>query len=545
MGNPGTWGPAEQSIAYGAVARATHMAGLDQVDNLNGDTNKVTTAAFATSTTSGTEAGRAQITATGLTASAWSDPVAGEGAARGLAFRNYVNNTSASITFKASAVLDGEFSRPWFPMGPGTLIAGAAIHVYDATKFAAALNGSGTTAAQYLLGGYQLVTAMDPSAAFQNLDTLLASALLGGGSSFLSNQAPYSNVTFGQPVEDTVSTNLITVAAQQVFTIVFDVATSATIGGDVYFLDTLAPATNFFTDSNGAPVSGISTSGPAPVIPPAVSSISLSPASATNFVKSPTTVTATVIGSDSNPVAGAIVKYTVTSGPNTGLTGGGQTDSNGLASFSYTGISGAGTDTVQASIGAVASNSVQSVWQRVTPTISWMKPADVTFGTALGNGQLDASSSVPGTFTYNPGAGTVLAVGANQSLSATFTPTDSVTYNVGNASTTINVNAGLRTAPQIIVTSALSRNGNITVQLTLANAGTSAAGNVTLTSVKIGSTSGTPVPLNLGTIGANSMAIATIAVPGSVGVSGAPGSLTITGTYDGGSFSTAARITLP
>jgi uncharacterized protein YjbI with pentapeptide repeats len=58
-----------------------------------------------------------------------------------------------------------------------------------------------------------------------------------------------------------------------------------------------------------------------------------------------------------------------------------------------------------------------------TPTITWAQPAALPFGAPLGAGQLDATASVPGTFSYDPPAGTLLAVGS-QTLSTTFTPTD-------------------------------------------------------------------------------------------------------------------------
>jgi hypothetical protein len=87
--------------------------------------------------------------------------------------------------------------------------------------------------------------------------------------------------------------------------------------------------------------------------------------------------------------------------------------------------------------------------------------------------------------------------------------------------------------------------GNVVVQLTVSNTGGTPANNVTLTSVKVGSLAATPLPQNLGTIGASASAQATVSVPGSVGVSGAASSLTAAGTYSGGIFSLSARIALP
>jgi uncharacterized delta-60 repeat protein len=85
---------------------------------------------------------------------------------------------------------------------------------------------------------------------------------------------------------------------------------------------------------------------------------------------------------------------------------------------------------------------------RATPTITWANPADIVYGTPLGATQLDATSSwtlggtivsVPGNFTYTPAAGTVLGVGNHQTLSVSFTPTDTTDYADASATTTINV----------------------------------------------------------------------------------------------------------
>ena len=59
------------------------------------------------------------------------------------------------------------------------------------------------------------------------------------------------------------------------------------------------------------------------------------------------------------------------------------------------------------------------------PTVSWSAPSPIQSGTALSSIQLNATANVPGTFAYNPSAGTVLAVGAQQLLTVTFTPTSS------------------------------------------------------------------------------------------------------------------------
>jgi hypothetical protein len=77
-----------------------------------------------------------------------------------------------------------------------------------------------------------------------------------------------------------------------------------------------------------------------------------------------------------------------------------------------------------------------------TPVLTWPAPAPIPYGTALSATQLNATAgAVPGTFAYSPAAGTQLGVGANQTLSVTFTPTDAVTYNSVTTTTTLTVTA--------------------------------------------------------------------------------------------------------
>ena len=93
---------------------------------------------------------------------------------------------------------------------------------------------------------------------------------------------------------------------------------------------------------------------------------------------------------------------------------------------------------------AAATSSVSITVNTATPVIYWATPAAITYGTALGSSQLDATSSIPGTFLYSPAAGTVLAVGS-QTLSVTFTPTDTTDYNTATQTVTLTVNAGTAT----------------------------------------------------------------------------------------------------
>ena len=84
---------------------------------------------------------------------------------------------------------------------------------------------------------------------------------------------------------------------------------------------------------------------------------------------------------------------------------------------------------------AVTSSAITQAVNKATPSITWVAPSAITYGNALSATQLNASSTVAGTFVYTPAAGTVLKAGA-QTLSVTFTPTDTTDYST--ATTTVS-----------------------------------------------------------------------------------------------------------
>ena len=73
---------------------------------------------------------------------------------------------------------------------------------------------------------------------------------------------------------------------------------------------------------------------------------------------------------------------------------------------------------------------------QAVPVITWAAPAAMIFPTFLSSTQLDATANVPGTFVYTPAAGTLLDPGV-QTLSVTFTPTDSTDYTTATATQSV------------------------------------------------------------------------------------------------------------
>ena len=87
---------------------------------------------------------------------------------------------------------------------------------------------------------------------------------------------------------------------------------------------------------------------------------------------------------------------------------------------------------------ATATSTVSITVNAATPVITWATPAAIVSGIALSSTQLDATSTVPGTFVYSPAAGAILDLGS-QTLSVTFTPTDTTDYTTATQTVTLSV----------------------------------------------------------------------------------------------------------
>jgi hypothetical protein len=198
-------------------------------------------------------------------------------------------------------------------------------------------------------------------------------------------------------------------------------------------------------------------------------SFSYSPAAGTVLGVGTTTVTATFTPTDSKDYSSQTASAVITVTPATlTLTANSFNRAYNTANPTFTGnISGAvNGDTFTEIFSTIASLTSATGTYPITPsvtganlsnytvvatpgtltvtqasaTISWNPaPASIVYGTALGSGQLDASSNgIAGSFSYSPSPGTVLGVGAT-TVTATFTPTDSKDYSSQTASAVITV----------------------------------------------------------------------------------------------------------
>jgi hypothetical protein len=150
------------------------------------------------------------------------------------------------------------------------------------------------------------------------------------------------------------------------------------------------------------------------------------------------TLTATLTSS------GAVPTGTVTFFDGATQLGAGMLNGSGVATYTTSALL-SGPHSITANYGgdsnysSMTSTAVSLTVNQVTPAITWATPAAITFGTALSATQLNAISTVAGSFAYSPAAGTVLSAGPH-TVTATFSPTDTTDYTIATANVTLTVN---------------------------------------------------------------------------------------------------------
>ena len=261
-------------------------------------------------------------------------------------------------------------------------------------------------------------------------------------------------------------------------------ASSALSGGTASVAGTFA-----FTTPSTAPSVGTAAQG-----------VTFTPTDTTNYTTTTTTANVTVAKATPTitvaPTAGGIT-YGQTLASST-LTGG---TASTAGTFTFT------TTTTAPSAGAAAqgvtftpsstanynavTTTVNVAVAKATPTVNWATPSAISYGTALSATQLNATGSVAGTFAYSPTNGTTPSAGT-QTLTATFTPTDSANYNSASATVSLNVIVAVPGSPTSI--SATTANGEATVTFTApSNPGSSA---ITGYTIRATATDGSTVTVN-------------------------------------------------
>ena len=125
-----------------------------------------------------------------------------------------------------------------------------------------------------------------------------------------------------------------------------------------------------------------------------------------------------------------------------------------------------------------ATSSISLTVTKATPVISWSAPSTITYGTPLSSTQLDATSTLTGSFTYSPVAGTVLSAGSH-TLTVRFSPSNTTDYTTATVSVTLTVSQATTTLDLVASNSSPTLGTAITLTATASsNAGTP-AGSVT------------------------------------------------------------------
>jgi hypothetical protein len=217
-------------------------------------------------------------------------------------------------------------------------------------------------------------------------------------------------------------------------------------------------------------------------------SVTFTPTDTTDYASATATVTLTV--NQAAPTISWTAPAAITYGTALSAT---QLDASSTVAgtFAYTPAAGtvlkAGAQTLSVTLTPTdttdytsATATVTLTVNQATPAITWPTPAAITYGTALSATQLDASSTVAGTFAYTPAAGTVLNVGA-QTLSVTFTPTDATDYKVATASVTLTVKSATQSTPTITWTAPAAITYGTALSATQLDASSTVAGTFAYT----------------------------------------------------------------
>ncbi len=182
------------------------------------------------------------------------------------------------------------------------------------------------------------------------------------------------------------------------------------------------------------------------------------------------TFTAIVTGSDGKPLSGGTATFT-----SDGISLGATAVTNGSASITAASLA-AGSHTIGVAYSNPAaeqslSSTAALTVNKATPKLSWPAPAPITISAPLSATQLDASAAgvtgtaLPGSFVYNPGAGTILSAG-QQLLTVTFTPTDSRDYTTATAQVTLQVGFNPITLSAINPASVTLSSSPLSIQIT-------------------------------------------------------------------------------
>jgi N-acetylneuraminic acid mutarotase len=337
-----------------------------------------------------------------------------------------------------------------------------------------------------------------PTASSITYGQTLASSTLSGGASTPAGSFAFTtpttkpnagtasqSVTF-TPTDTTDYSTLTGTASVTVSKATSSVTTWPTASSITYG-QTLASSTLSGGASTPAGSFAFTTPITAPGAGTASQSVTFTPTDATDYTTATSTVSLTV--NKSTPAITWPTPAAITNGTALSAT---QLDASSAVAgtFVYTPVTGTvlatGTQTLSVTLTptdttdyTTATATVNLVVNQGTSTITWTTPTAITYGTALSVIQLDASSTVAGTFAYTPAAGSVPKAGT-QTLSVTFTPTDTTDYTTATATKQLVVN---QATPAIIWPTPAAITNGTALSATQLDASSAVAGTFVYTPV--------------------------------------------------------------
>jgi hypothetical protein len=499
------------STATITTTRAAYVSGSAQVTATSATTPTVTSPTSASvGTTSATLGGN--VTATGgasLTAV-------------GVVYSVTSANNNPQLSGTGVTNVTGTAATGVFPVSATGLTAGTA---YSYAAYAS--NSQGTT---YSSVGTFTTTVPTPTLTFTTptsatvavgaTRTNAVTSTLSGGSygaiTYTSSNTSKATVhaTTGVVTGVAVGTTIITATqaaasgynatATNTYTLTVTIGTptitAAPTATGLTYGQTLASSTLSGGTASVAGTFTFTTTSTAPSVGTAAQGVTFTPSDTTNYTS--TTTTANVTVAKATPTLTWATPSAITYGTTLSATQLNATSSLADGTITYSPASGttpsAGTQTLTATFTPTdtanyntATGTVSLTVNKATPTLTWATPSTITYGTALSATQLNATASVAGSFAYSPASGAILSVGT-QTLSATFTPTDTTNFNSASASVSLNVIVAVPGAPTAIT--ATTANGEATVTFTAPSYTGSSA--ITGYTIRATATDGSTVTVN-------------------------------------------------
>jgi hypothetical protein len=374
---------------------------------------------------SGVDSASILITEPTEIASATVNGIAPVGAATHLVDASYPGDSNYPASISGTTSLTAGVALPVISPSSGTFSSAQSITITDATTGAAIFyraSGAMTT------NGFVAYTGPVP--------------LEGNGSLTIQAYASESGYVASQMASATLTANFPAAA-----TPVFSLAPGSYSGAQAVTISDSSPgATIYYTTDGSTPTTG-SNVYTSPVSVSATETANAI-AKAPGYTQSAVATAAYTINQPATPiitwpVPGSIVYGMTLSGSQLNAT------ASVPGTFVYSPaagtVLGAGTRTLSVTFTptdttgyTIATANVTLTVKQATPSITWTTPAPIAFGMALSGTQLNAAASVPGTFNYNPAAGTIPAIGSD-TLTVVLTPTDSMNYATATASVTLIV----------------------------------------------------------------------------------------------------------